>query len=69
MAMNDTASSNDIEQLKGGIEVLDILREEIAQWVDEAQDGSKHEALDNVLAHIQSVDDEYKRRLREATGG
>ena len=67
--MNDTASSNDIEQLKGGIEVLDILREEIAQWVDEAQDGSKHEALDNVLAHIQSVDDEYKRRLREATGG
>ncbi|MEM8630011.1 MAG: hypothetical protein AAGF74_02125 [Pseudomonadota bacterium] len=67
--MSGVNSNNEVDKLKGGLEVLDILREEFSQWADEAQETSKHEALDNVLAHVASVEDEYKRRLNEATGG
>lgn len=67
--MTDPASANEIEQLKGGLSVLEILREEFSQWVDEAQDESKHETLDNVLAHVGAIEDEYKKRIRAATGG
>jgi hypothetical protein len=36
--------------------------------VEEAQDASKHEALDNVLAHVENIEAEYRRRYREAGG-
>lgn len=48
---------------KGALDVLVILREEFEQWVEEAQDDSKHEALDNVLGHVEALESEYKRRL------
>ena len=41
------------------------LREEFAQWAEEAQDGSKQEALENVLGHVEAVEREYKRRHAE----
>ena len=66
--MTDATTTNEIEQIKGGLEILDTLREEFSQWVGEAQDSSKQEALDNVLAHVDSIEEEYKRRLRNATG-
>ena len=47
------------------------LREEFAQWVEEAQDQSKHEALENVLAHIEALESEYRIReekLKQAPG-
>ncbi|MEM1129398.1 MAG: hypothetical protein AAGH83_02650 [Pseudomonadota bacterium] len=64
--MADTDAA-EVDQIRGALDILDILREEFSQWVDEAQDESKQEALDNVLSHIESVEDEYQRRLNDAT--
>jgi len=52
----------ELHQTKGAVDVLDILREEMEQWLEEAQDESKHEALENVLGHIEVLDVEYRRR-------
>jgi hypothetical protein len=66
--MGNDASSPELLRLKGALGVLFELREEFAQWVEEAQDASKHEALDNVLAHVENIEAEYRRRYREAGG-
>jgi len=66
--MGNDASSPELLQLKGALGVLFELREEFAQWVEEAQDASKHEALDNVLAHVENIEAEYRRRYHEAGG-
>jgi hypothetical protein len=66
--MTDKPDSNEVEQLKGACDVLEILREELAQWTDEGQDESQREALESVLAHIESMEDEYRRRLVAAEG-
>jgi hypothetical protein len=66
-AMTDEESSGEIQQIRGALDVLFTLREEFAQWAEEAQDDSKHEALDNVLAHIENIELEYKQRLQDAT--
>jgi len=50
-------------EAKGAFDVLVILREEFEQWVEEAQDDSKHEALENVLGHVEALESEYKRRF------
>ena len=54
--MTDSVSEleRQLNELKGALDLLFELREEFAQWV-EAQDGSKREALDNVLGHIEAV--------------
>jgi len=54
--------SSELHEVKGGLEVLFTLREEFAQWVEEAQDASKQEALENVLAHIEALESEYRIR-------
>jgi len=61
--------SNSISQLErelhevmGGLDLLDTLREEIAQWLEEAQDESKKEALENVLGHLEVMETEYRTR-------
>ena len=64
--MTDEATSQEIQQIQGALDVLFTLREEFAQWAEEAQDDSKHEALDNVLAHIENIELEYKQRLHDA---
>jgi hypothetical protein len=51
-----------LDEVKGALDLLFTLREEFAQWVEEAQDGSKHEALENVLGHIESLEREFQRR-------
>lgn len=66
--MTKDASSPELQQLKGALAVLFELREEFAQWAEEAQDDSKHEALDNVLAHVENIEAEYRRRYHEAGG-
>lgn len=53
---------SELHEVKGGLEVLFTLREEFAQWVEEAQDASKQEALENVLAHIEALESEYRIR-------
>lgn len=62
-------ASNSISQLEaelhevtGGLDLLDTLREEMEQWLEEAQDDSKKEALENVLGHIQVMETEYRTR-------
>jgi tRNA 2-selenouridine synthase SelU len=62
------ASSSELQQLQGALDVLFTLREEFAQWAEEAQDESKQEALENVLAHIEAIEQEYRRRLQDAAG-
>ena len=52
-------------ELKGAFDLLVELREEFAQWVEEAQDDSKREALDNVLGHIEALEIEYRNRREE----
>ena len=57
-----------LQQLRGALDVLFELKEEFAQWAEEAQDGSKHEALDNVLNHVENMEREYRKRYSEASG-
>jgi hypothetical protein len=61
---NENASQleRELHEVKGALDVLFSLREEIGQWVEEAQDDSKREELENVLAHIEAVEGEYKPR-------
>ncbi len=58
-----------LEQLKGALDVLFTLKEEFAQWAEEGQDASKREALENVLAHVENIEGEYRRRFLEAKDG
>ena len=54
-----------LNELKGARDLLFDLREEFAQWVEEAQDDSKREALENVLGHIEALESEYRHRREE----
>ncbi len=58
-----TPSRPEMHELAGALDVLTILREEFAQWLEEAQDSSKHEALENVLGHVEAMHGEYRARL------
>jgi hypothetical protein len=62
---NGSQVEGELHEVKGALEVLFTLREEFAQWVEEAQDQSKQEALENVLAHIEVLEDEYRVRQQK----
>jgi hypothetical protein len=63
MGSVSTADLRDqLQQLTGALDVLVILREEMEQWLEEAQDDSKHETLENVVGHLQAMEEEYKHR-------
>ena len=55
----------DLLKVEGALDLIFELREEFAQWLEEAQDDSKQEALENVLAHVEAVEREYKQRREE----
>ncbi len=55
----------ELHEVKGGLDLLFTLREELAQWTEEAQDDSKQEALENVLGHIEAMETEYRARQEE----
>lgn len=61
-----TDAAAELDRLDGALDVLFTLREEFAQWLEEAQDSSKREALENVLTHVELMENEYKRRRGEA---
>lgn len=64
MPGDDTLDPNtELQQLTGALDAVDILREEMEQWLAEAQDASKRECLENVVAHLGAMEEEYKRRL------
>ena len=50
----------DLLEAKGALDILSTLREEFAQWAEEAQDDSKREALDNVLAHVEALESQTR---------
>ena len=62
--MTDSLSEleRQLSELKGARDLLFELREDFAQWVEEAQDDSKREALENVLGHIDALESEYRHR-------
>jgi len=66
MEMNDPQSERELNEIKGGLDVLFTLREEFAQWVEEAQDEARKEELENVYQHILAMEGEYQRRREEA---
>jgi len=65
--VGDTSATPDRElsELTGALDVLFTLREEFAQWLEEAQGEERREELENVFRHVAAMEDEYKRR-REA---
>jgi hypothetical protein len=54
-----------VQQLVGALDLIDILREEMEQWLEEAQDDSKRECLENVVGHIGAIEENYRNRLAE----
>jgi HPt (histidine-containing phosphotransfer) domain-containing protein len=65
--MTDSASEleRQLNELKGAIDLLFELREEAVRWVEEAEDGSKREAFENVLGHIEALESEYRNRQEQ----
>ena len=55
----------DLLKIEGALDLLFDLRETFAQWVEEAQDDSKLEALENVLGHVEAIEREFKHRREE----
>jgi len=66
MANSDTPdAAAQVQQLVGALDIIDLLREEMEQWLEEAQDDSKQECLENVLGHISAMEVSYRQRLTE----
>jgi hypothetical protein len=59
---NDAQSERDLSEIKGALDVLFTLREEFAQWLEEAQDEARKEELENVYQHVIAMEAEYQRR-------
>jgi hypothetical protein len=54
-----------LNELTGALNLLVELRQEFAQWLEEAEDGSKREELENVLGHIEALEREHRNRREE----
>ena len=55
---------DELHELTGAVDILIILREEMEQWLEEAQDPSKQETLENVVGHLEALEVEYTRRRK-----
>ncbi|MEA3409969.1 MAG: hypothetical protein U9R74_00320 [Pseudomonadota bacterium] len=51
-----------LHETVGALDLILLLREEMGQWLEEAQDDSKRETLENVVGHLESMEEEYARR-------
>ncbi len=60
-----TDAQRELSEVTGALDVLFTLREEFAQWLEEAQSEERKEELENVYRHIEAMEQEYQRR-REA---
>jgi uncharacterized membrane protein YgaE (UPF0421/DUF939 family) len=60
-----TDPRRELSEITGALDVLFTLREEFAQWLEEAQSEERKEELENVYRHIEAMEQEYQRR-REA---
>ena len=69
MDAGSTAELRDqFHRVTGALDIIVLLREEMEQWLEEAQDDSKHETLENVVGHLQAMEDEYKHRSADLLG-
>jgi hypothetical protein len=57
--------AEEFQQIEGALDVLFTLREEFAQWLEEAQSEDRKEELQNVFRHVLAMEEEFQRR-REA---
>jgi len=65
MSVDNTPEKRDeLHELIGALDILTLLREEMEQWLEEAQDASKQETLENVVGHLEVMEEEYRRRRR-----
>jgi len=58
--------ADELQQTLGALDVLFTLREEFATWVEEANDESSKEALENVQRRVVDLEVEFQRRRDEA---
>lgn len=65
LAENNKDARAELNAIDGALDVLFTLREEFAQWLEEAQSEERKEELENVYRHIDTMEREYQRR-REA---
>ena len=65
MSSDSAKPQKELNEIAGALDVLFTLREELAQWLEEAQSEERKEELENVYRHVAAMEDEYKRR-REA---
>ena len=49
-------------EVNGGLQILSDLRAQFEQWRGEEEDKAKLETLDNVIAHIEEIESEYRIR-------
>ncbi|MGB7934377.1 MAG: hypothetical protein WCH04_19555 [Gammaproteobacteria bacterium] len=61
---NPPEKRDELHELIGALDILTLLREEMEQWLEEAQDASKQETLENVVGHLAVMEEEYHRRRR-----
>jgi hypothetical protein len=62
---NTLTPQQELHETIGAVDVLFTLREELAQWLEEAQTEERKEELDNVYRHVAAMEDEYKRRRQD----
>ncbi len=60
------AAQRELSEITGALDVLFTLREEFAQWLEEAQDEARKEELHNVHRHVAAMEAEYQRRRETA---
>jgi hypothetical protein len=65
---NSPEKRDELHELAGALDILTLLREEMEQWLEEAQDASKQETLENVVGHLAAMEEEYRRRRRVIGG-
>lgn len=65
---NPQETRDALHELIGAIDMLTLLREEMEQWLEEAQDLSEQQTLENVVGHLAAMEEEYKRRRRILEG-
>ena len=61
-----TDAQRALSEITGALDVLFTLREEFAQWLEEAQSEERKEELENVYRHIEAMEQEYQRRRAAA---
>jgi hypothetical protein len=59
--MNDD-KRDELNRIIGASDMISLLLEEMEQWLEEAQDESKQETLENVVGHLGAMQDEYRQR-------